>query len=222
VTIVLYGAGGATIVDVEESCRRLGLEIAAIVRNIDTPDRALSLARVVDVDALDPATRALPFLVPIFTPGHRFVARRDAMARGFATPATVVDPTAIVAASARIGGGSYVNAGVVIAGAASIGTWVFVNRAASLGHHTELADFASVGPGAVICGETRLGRGATVGAGAVVLPGVEIGANSTIAAGSVVRSSIPGHCLAAGLPARIVRRGYPGFGDLSVGQDVGG
>jgi acetyltransferase-like isoleucine patch superfamily enzyme len=40
-----------------------------------------------------------------------------------------------------------------------------------------------------------------------VLPGVEIGDNVTIAAGSVVSRSIPANSLAAGYPARVLRRG---------------
>jgi acetyltransferase-like isoleucine patch superfamily enzyme len=44
-----------------------------------------------------------------------------------------------------------------------------------------------------------------------VLPGVEIGDNVTVAAGSVVSRSIPGNALAAGYPARVLRRApdYP-------------
>lgn len=40
---------------------------------------------------------------------------------------------------------------------------------------------------------------------ATVLRGVSIGKNSVIAAGSVVTSAIPENCLAAGVPARVIR-----------------
>ena len=35
--VVLFGAGSAVIVEVEESCRRLGRSVAAIVRNTNRP-----------------------------------------------------------------------------------------------------------------------------------------------------------------------------------------
>ena len=51
----------------------------------------------------------------------------------------------------------------------------------------------------------RIGSGSWLGAGAVVLPGACIGRNVVIAAGSVVRGVIPDRCVAAGVPARVIR-----------------
>ena len=50
-----------------------------------------------------------------------------------------------------------------------------------------------------------IGSGSWLGAGAIVLPGASIGRNVVVAAGSVVRSTVPDHCMVAGVPARIVR-----------------
>jgi sugar O-acyltransferase (sialic acid O-acetyltransferase NeuD family) len=216
VAVVLFGGGSSMIVDVEESCARLGLDIAAIVKNVEGPDHALARARIIRADHVGPALTSCPYMVPIFTPGHRLAAHREAGARGFGEATAIVDPTAVVATSAVIGAGTYVNAGAVIAGAAKIGTFVFINRSASIGHHVEVDDFASIGPGAVLCGEVRLSRGAVVGAGAVVLPAVAVGSNAVVAAGAVVRESVPDHCLVAGNPARVVKTDYAGFRNLSV------
>jgi sugar O-acyltransferase (sialic acid O-acetyltransferase NeuD family) len=216
VSVVLFGGGSSMIVDVEESCARLGLEIAAIVMNVEGPDHALARERIVKADDIDPEIKSRPYFVPIFTPGHRLAAQRDARARGFGAVATIIDPTAVVASSTTIGPGTYVNSGVVIGGASKIGAFVFINRSASIGHHVEIADFASVGPGAIICGGVRLGRGAVAAAGAIILPAVEVGSNSVIAAGAVVRESVPDHCLVAGNPARVVRTAYVGFQNFSV------
>ena len=215
-SVVLFGCGSRMIVDVEESCARLGLEIAAIVKNFEGPDYALSDGRVVKADNVDRAIKCCQYVVPFFTPGHRLAAHRDAGARGFAREATIIDPSAVVASSATIGPGTYVNSGVVIGGAARIGAFVFINRSASIGHHVDIAEFASVGPGAIICGSARLGRGAVAGAGAMILENVQVGRNCVVAAGAVVRESVADHCLVAGNPARIIDKDYAGYRSFSV------
>lgn len=57
-----------------------------------------------------------------------------------------------------------------------------------------------------------IGSGSWLGAGVVVLPGACIGKNVVVAAGSVVRGKIPGQCVVAGVPARIVREYVAGNG----------
>ncbi len=215
-SVVLFGCGSKMIVDVEESCARLGLEIAAIVKNFDGPDYAVSHGRIVKADDIDPTIKGCQYLVPFFTPGIRLAALNDARARGFSREATIIDPTAVVARSTTIGPGSYVNGGVVIGGAARIGAFAFINRSASVGHHAEIADFASVGPGAILCGSVRLDRGAVAGAGAIILENVHVGRNSVVAAGAVVRESVADHCLVAGNPARVIKTEYVGFRNFSV------
>lgn len=51
-----------------------------------------------------------------------------------------------------------------------------------------------------------LKSGAVVCAGSTILPGVTIGANSLVAAGSVVTKDVEDGCMAAGVPARVVRK----------------
>lgn len=51
-----------------------------------------------------------------------------------------------------------------------------------------------------------IGDDVWIGANAVILPGVTIGAGSVIAAGAVVTADVPPLCVAAGVPARVIRR----------------
>jgi len=57
-----------------------------------------------------------------------------------------------------------------------------------------------------------IGDGSWLGAGVVVLPGARIGRHVAVAAGSVVRGELPDFCVAAGSPARVVRRYVDGTG----------
>jgi sugar O-acyltransferase (sialic acid O-acetyltransferase NeuD family) len=215
-SIILFGSGASMIVEVEETCTRLGINIFAVVKNTEGQDYALARERIIKADDVTREMLSHPHIVPIFTPGHRLAASKDASARGFGVLTTIIDPTSTVARSTNVGAGTYVNAGVIIGAASKIGEFVFINRAASIGHHTEIADFASIGPGATILGAVHVGRGTMIGASAVVLPTVKVGSNAAVAAGAVVREDVPDHCLVAGIPARVISSNYAGYRDLSV------
>ena len=58
----------------------------------------------------------------------------------------------------------------------------------------------------------RIGAGSWLATGVVVLPGADIGRHVTVAAGSVVRGAIPDYAVAAGAPAKVVRRHIEGEG----------
>ena len=49
-------------------------------------------------------------------------------------------------------------------------------------------------------------RGAWIGINSVIMPGVTIGQNSVVAAGAIVTKDIPDYCVAAGVPARIIKK----------------
>jgi carbonic anhydrase/acetyltransferase-like protein (isoleucine patch superfamily) len=51
-----------------------------------------------------------------------------------------------------------------------------------------------------------VGAGSWLGHGTVVLPGASIGRHVVIGANSVVTGTIPDNCVAAGVPARVIRR----------------
>jgi sugar O-acyltransferase (sialic acid O-acetyltransferase NeuD family) len=213
---VLYGVGSPLVIDAEESCARAGISIVAGVRNAEAPVYVTDAIRIITPGELTDAERECAVLVVLFTPGHRRAAFEEAFRAGFSQAASVIDPTSIVANSAAIGTGVYVNAGCVVAGACHLGNRVIVNRSASIGHHARIGEYASVGPGAVLAGNVTVGRGAMIGAGTVVLPEVEIGDNAVIAAGSVVRRSVPPNTLAAGNPCRIAQTGIAGYKGFAI------
>jgi len=52
----------------------------------------------------------------------------------------------------------------------------------------------------------RIKSGAWINPGCIIIPGITIGTNSIIAVGSVVTSDIPDNCVAAGNPARVIKK----------------
>jgi acetyltransferase-like isoleucine patch superfamily enzyme len=57
-----------------------------------------------------------------------------------------------------------------------------------------------------------VGNGSWIGHGSVILPGAQIGEHVTIGANSVVTGVIPSFSVAAGNPAKVIRRYVPGEG----------
>jgi sugar O-acyltransferase (sialic acid O-acetyltransferase NeuD family) len=204
-SIVVFAVGSPIVADVAETCLRLRLPVAAWVRNVSGESFAPAGAALVEAAQLAPDLLRHPFIVPLFTPRNRHAAVEEARRRGFKQPATLIDPTAVVASSTAVAPGSYVNTLANIGAAGRIGAFAFVNRSASIGHHADIADFVSIGPGAVIAGQVQIGPGVMIGAGAVVLPRMSIGADAMVAAGAVVTRPVEPGTLVAGNPARLVR-----------------
>lgn len=54
--------------------------------------------------------------------------------------------------------------------------------------------------------EIRIGAGAWVGTHVAIIGAVHIGRNCVIGANSVVTQDVPDYCVAAGIPARVIKR----------------
>lgn len=55
--------------------------------------------------------------------------------------------------------------------------------------------------------DTRIGNNCVIGGRSMIMPGVTIGNHVYVGGGSIVTKDIPDHCLVAGNPARIIRKG---------------
>jgi sugar O-acyltransferase (sialic acid O-acetyltransferase NeuD family) len=119
--------------------------------------------------------------------------------------ATVVHPTAFVAAGAALGPGSQVLAQAAVCADACLGAACIINTAASIDHETILGDGVHVAPGARIAGCVTVGDASMIGVGAIVLPRITIGRQVIVGAGAVVTKDIPDGKVVYGNPARIQR-----------------
>ena len=201
--MILFGVRSPLIVEIEETLLRLGIPVTAAV-SVNGVPRLLDRSHLVDLPAFRPQAGE-PFIACAFSPQRRAELVRLALSLGLKKASALLDPTAILPRSIRVGACSFVNAGVVIGGLSMLGEGVLVNRSASLGHHTVLGDYVSIGPGATLAGNVHVGDGASIGVGAVVLPDVRIGAGAIVAAGAVVRRHVPDGTLVAGNPAEAKR-----------------
>ena len=129
---------------------------------------------------------------------------------------TQVRSGAVIGAESVIGRDAFLDENV------SIGDRVKIQDQALVYNGVTIEDGVFVGPGAILTndrfpraitptgelagpdevGSILLRRGCTIGAGAVIVAGVDVGSFATVGAGAVVTSSVPGHALVAGNPAR--------------------
>jgi acetyltransferase-like isoleucine patch superfamily enzyme len=73
-------------------------------------------------------------------------------------------------------------------------------------HKYDNPDLPIIDQGHLKSKEIVLKRGSWIGANCLLMPGVTIGENSVVGAGSVVTKSFPNGVLAAGNPAKVIRR----------------
>ncbi|MEO8617173.1 MAG: acyltransferase [Luteolibacter sp.] len=94
----------------------------------------------------------------------------------------------------------------------SIGSGALIARFVHISDHSHAfgsCECAVKDQGITKIASVSIGEGAWIGHGAVICPGVTIGKNAVIGANSVVRENVPDYCVAAGVPARIIRRNEP-------------
>jgi len=213
--IILFGVESNFTPEFLETIRRASFAVAAaIITGEQEWDMAgLPVAPVLEM----PLTlNALPIVIPWVTPGLRFARRLRALEAGFANLGSLIDPTAVIAATAQAADGLYINACATVGAHVQLSEGVLINRNASIGHHSKLDRYVSVGPGVTVASDCRIGKGVMLGAGSVIAPATTIGENSVVTVGAVVAKDIPANCVAAGNPARIVRSGIAGCKDAAV------
>jgi UDP-perosamine 4-acetyltransferase len=117
-----------------------------------------------------------------------------------------VHSSAVVSPSARLGDGVLVCALSFVGVETTVADDAVLNTRCSVDHDCVIGRGAYLSPGVTSAGRVTVAERAFVGLGAMLGPNVEVGAGAIVAAGAVVLDHVPPCVLAAGVPARIVRR----------------
>jgi len=125
-----------------------------------------------------------------------------------------IEPGAVIREGAIIGKDCIVMMGAVINIGAEIGARTMIDMNAVIGARALIGRDCHVGAGAVIAGVLEppskkpvvIEERVLVGANAVVLEGVTIGKGSVVAAGAVVLEDVGPGLVAAGMPAKVIRK----------------
>ena len=106
----------------------------------------------------------------------------------------------------KIGKNVFINAGCKFQDQGGIE----IGDGALIGHGVVLAtlnhDFAPENRSTLHPSPIKIGKNVWIGANATVLPGVNIGDGAIVAAGAVVTGDIPAKTIAAGVPAKVIRK----------------
>lgn len=200
---IIFGCRSPLVVDYEESLARCGVTLHSSV-SVEGAPRVLDHSRVMSLQELEDwklKNAASGFITCAFSADRRRELVRLATEAGLTPAQALIDPTAVIPSSLRVGAGTFVNAAAVIGGATFVGSHVLINRAASIGHHSFIGDYVSIAPGVTLASNVRIGEGVTIGAGAVVVPNIEVGEGAVIGAGSLIRKNVEAHSFWAGNPA---------------------
>ncbi len=207
--VVLFGVDSIFSAEVSESVKRLGFTIIAGIITGDAEWDLWGMEHLIKETEIHDELLSLPVIIPWVTPSLRLDRWHRAKKAGFTRFQTIVDPTSVVASSASLADGVFVNSGAVIGSYAILGRSASINRNASVGHHTALGEFVSIGSGATIASQCNVGRGSMIGTGAAVAPGLRIGSNSVVGLGSAVIRDVPDNVMVAGNPAKVLSSRLP-------------
>ena len=125
-----------------------------------------------------------------------------------------IEPGAVIREKVEIGERVIVMMGAVINIGAVIGAGTMIDMNAVVGARALVGENCHIGAGAVLAGVLEppsaepviIEDDVLVGANAVVLEGCRVGKGSVVAAGAVVVSNIEGGVVAAGQPARVIKK----------------
>lgn len=122
----------------------------------------------------------------------------------------LIDPTAIISPTAKLGRGIIVTPFSTISSNVVLHDNVLVQSYVRIGHDIEIGEDSVISSNVGIGGGAKVGSQTYVGMGAVVKNELKIGSNSIISMGAVVHTDIDDEVTVVGLPARVSKKNIDG------------
>lgn len=120
-------------------------------------------------------------------------------------PANAVHSQAMIAETAEMGYGNFIQMGAVVNSQAKLSNHCLIHPNVAINYGANLADFVQVGAGSNIGANVQIAEGAFIGSGVTVVAGVKIGKGARIGAGSVVIKDVEKGETVFGNPAQVVK-----------------
>lgn len=120
-------------------------------------------------------------------------------------PVNAIHNSAIVASSAAIGHGNFIDAGVKAGAGATIANHCLLHTNVIIGAEATLGDFVQIGAGSVINPGVVIEEEAFIGSGVIIVSGVTVGKGARVGAGSVVIAPVKAGETVFGNPAQKVK-----------------
>jgi sugar O-acyltransferase (sialic acid O-acetyltransferase NeuD family) len=118
---------------------------------------------------------------------------------------TLIDPSATISKTAKIGEGVIVTAYCSVASLAVVGNNVAVNVQSIIGHDVKVGEHCVISSLVNLGGACPVGESSYIGMGTQIKQGVVIGRDVIVGMGSVVHHDMPDNVIALGNPARPLR-----------------
>lgn len=204
-TLLIYGAGG------------LGVEVVDIIRRSTLANSELFFVDDFNAGKTIYEIHVLSFEDAILQHGSAkmVIAQGEPAARkslldkakknGFEL-ATVIDSSAIVSPTAKVGDGSIICPHCILASSVLVGENVLVNAKTILGHDVKVGDNSVMSSMVNIGGRTCIDEETFIGMGTLVKDKLNIGARAIVSMASAVFRDIPSDVVVVGNPARVAKK----------------
>ena len=206
--LILIGAGGHCKVIIDSLKDHSEFEIEGI---IDCPEKiGQSVLGIPIVGSDDDLERiynqgvqyAFIAIGSIRYPNKRIEIFNLLLRIGYQIP-NIIDSTAIIAKSVKMGKGNYFGKGAIVNADVNIKDACIINTGSIIEHDGYIDNFVHIAPRATLCGNVSVGEKTHIGCSATVIQDIRIGKECIIGAGSVVIRNIPEKVQVCGVPAKI-------------------